>query len=292
MRHLKSFHIFHVAASSASYSDAADKLCITHGAVSKQIKVLENYLGQSLFYKQGRNVRLTEQGVVLKGFTQQAFQALEEGALALRPKTENVLTVSCEPTLTMRWLMPRLSQFYQGYPDIDVRLSTAGGPVDFSHQGIELAIRREDFEMSSPCIKLPLLEEYVGPVCSPEYWQSIQNNVTQVVYLHSKTRAEAWTDWLTKKPSNKAMFGDFLGSTQHTYEHFYFCLQAAADGLGVALGSYPLVMDDLKRGRLVAPLGFVSSGHHYVALMPQNSTAQALAFYHWLQTLIGKGYEN
>lgn len=283
MRHLKAFYIFHVAASSSSYSEAASKLYITHGAVSKQIKVLEAYLGQALFYKQGRHVRLTEQGRVLKGFTQQAFQALEQGAAALMPKLENVLTVSCEPTLTMRWLMPRLAQFHELHPGIEVRLSTSGGPVDFVAQGIDLAIRREDFVISAPSIKLPLLEEYVGPVLSPAYWLSIQDAMSQVVYLHSKTRTNAWQDWLACNGPSKAMFANFLDSPQHAYEHFYFCLQAAADGLGVAIGSYPLVMDDLKRGHLIAPFGFVPSGHCYLALAPQQLTPQAQTFYDWLR---------
>ena len=79
MRHLKAFHIFHVAASSSSYSEAAEKLCITHGAVSKQIKVLETYLQQSLFYRKGRNVALTPAGEQLRDYTTQAFQALTTG---------------------------------------------------------------------------------------------------------------------------------------------------------------------------------------------------------------------
>ncbi|SBS38740.1 Glycine cleavage system transcriptional activator [Marinomonas spartinae] len=286
MRHLKAFHIFHVAASSSSYTEAANELCITHGAVSKQIKVLEAYLGQALFYKQGRHVCLTEQGRVLKGFTQQAFQALEQGAATLMPKIDNVLTVSCEPTLTMRWLMPRLAQFHELHPDIEVRLSTAGGPVDFVAQGIDLAIRREDFVMSAPNLKSPLLEECVGPVFSPAYWLSVQETMSQVVYLHSKTRPDAWQDWLAFNGSDKAMFANFSSSPHHTYEHFYFCLQAAADGLGAAIGSYPLVMDDLRRGHLVAPFGFVPSGHCYLALAPQQLTQQAQAFYDWLKTLM------
>lgn len=105
MRHLKSFHVFHVAAQCSNYSEAAEQLNITHGAVSKQIKVLENYLDQTLFVKQGRNVRLSQQGELLKIYTEQAFQALETGVAKLETHNQNVLEVSCEPTLTMRWLM-------------------------------------------------------------------------------------------------------------------------------------------------------------------------------------------
>lgn len=81
MRHLKAFRVFHVAASSTSYSEAAEKLNITHGAVSKQIKVLESYLAQPLFFKKGRNVFLTQQGELLKSYTDQAFQVLDSGKI-------------------------------------------------------------------------------------------------------------------------------------------------------------------------------------------------------------------
>ncbi len=145
MRHLKSFHVFHVAASSASFSEAANKLNITHGAVSKQIKVLETYLAQPLFYKQGRNMLLTKEGEMLKSYTEQAFQALETGVNKLVQEKHQYLEVSCEPTLTMRWLMPRLSAFNDGC-DADVRLSTAGGPVTLGSTGLAMAIRRDDFE--------------------------------------------------------------------------------------------------------------------------------------------------
>lgn len=164
MRHLKAFHVFHVAASSSSYSEAAEKLSITHGAVSKQIKVLENYLCQPLFYRQGRNVHLTHEGALLKDYTEQAFEALEAGVNKLSQVSNKCLEVSCEPTLTMRWLMPRLSDFYINNPGADVRLSTAGGPVTLGTNGLSLAIRRDDFELLHDYKKTTLVDEWVIPI--------------------------------------------------------------------------------------------------------------------------------
>lgn len=112
MRHLKAFHVFHIAASSSSYTQAAEQLNLTHGAVSKQIKTLEQYLDKRLFHKQGRNVVLTEEGQLLKSYTEQAFGALSAGVAKLNSLDAHSLEVSCEPTLTMRWLMPKLDEFY------------------------------------------------------------------------------------------------------------------------------------------------------------------------------------
>ncbi|MEZ9997316.1 LysR family transcriptional regulator [Vibrio lentus] len=284
MRHLKAFHVFHVAAHSTSYSEAAEKLNITHGAVSKQIKVLENHLSQTLFYKQGRNVCLTKEGELLKGYTEQAFQALDTGVQKLNQLNNHALEVSCEPTLTMRWLMPRLGDFY-AESGIDVRLSTAGGAVNLDATGLDMAIRRDDFKLTESYEQIPLVEEWVGPVCSPDYWQQVKDNLGDVKLLHSTTRPNAWSDWgaITKNTVNG---GELSKSTANqTFAHFYFCFQAAVDGLGIALGSYPLVADDIERGNLIAPFGFVPSGHQYILLTQDtNQDESGHSFVTWLKS--------
>ncbi|NRA56420.1 MAG: LysR family transcriptional regulator [Gammaproteobacteria bacterium] len=277
MRHLKAFHIFHVAAKSSSYSKAAQELSITHGAVSKQIKTLEQYLCVSLFYKKGRNVALTPQGKLLTQYTDSAFTALSDGITSLKT-VPNHIEVSCEPTLTMRWLMPRLADYYQ-ISKVDVRLSTAGGDISFENTGISMAIRRDDFIINPNYIAEPLVQEWVGPVFSPQYWQKIKNDLEQIVFLHSETRSNAWSLWESEA---KLLISD---SNKHqTFGHFYFCLQATIDGLGAAIGSYPLVADDIKSGRLVAPFGFSLSGNNYSIIRPNTEMSQSeLSFINWLK---------
>lgn len=285
MRHLKAFHVFHVAAHSASFTQAADVLNITHGAVSKQIKTLETYLGVSLFAKQGRHVVLTEEGIALRTYTRQAFASLEQGVEQLRTARSPHLEVSCEPTLTMRWLMPRMSQFHQQTHG-DVRLSTAGGAVNLGAQGYHLAIRRDDFELTQPYQKQTLVAEWVGPVMSPDYWQRVRTLQLPMTLLHSQTRPFAWQAWQEgqqKRRDHQQAF-EFPDAAAQTFEHFYFCLQAAQDGLGAAIGSYPLVMDEIERGRLVAPFGFQLSGHDYVLLRQQREeTELERQFIAWLK---------
>lgn len=274
MKHLNGLHIFHVAAHSRSLREAAEKLHITHGAVSKQLKLLERYLEQPLFEKQGRGVRLTPAGESLREYTQRGFSALTAGVEQLRQHSSSQLVVSCEPTLTMRWLMPRLQQFYQ-QTGIDVRLSTAGGPVHLAEH--ELAIRRDDFPIPAHYCVTPLVDEWVGPVVREDYWQRYRRDPQQICLLHSRSRIHAWRDWLEQCQSQLGQ-----GSLQQ-FEHFYFCLQAVIDGLGAAIGSYPLVADDLQQGRMIAPYGFVASGHRYLLLAPDRPLRPAEErFRHWL----------
>ena len=189
------------------------------------------------------------------------------------------LEVSCEPTLTMRWLMPRLAAFNDEHR-ADVRLSTAGGPVTLGSTGLSMAIRRDDFAQHHDYDKTILVEEWVGPVFSPEYWQSIKDNLKAARLLNSQTRPNAWADW-----QQSTRCETFNGNTQQSFAHFYFCIQAAVDGLGVAMGSYPFVMDDIKRGNLVAPFGFSPSSCNYVLLsQDKKRTELEHKFITWLQT--------
>lgn len=302
MRHLKAFQVFNVAANVGSYSEAAKQLNITHGAVSKQIRVLEEHIACSLFYKQGRGVALTSEGELLRGYTEQAFSTLQAGINLLSQQSNNVLEVSCEPTLTMRWLMPRISEFFAA-SGIDVRLSTAGGPITLGTSGLSLAIRRDDFDTRADYQKLFLVEEWVGPVFSPQYWEEISQTSTDIKCLHSETRPEAWKNWLSHFDQSTSvneqaelnpcfnLLKNALkpSSTNHTMGHFYFCLQAVVDGLGAAIGSYPLIEDDLKRGNLIAPFGFVKSGFNYVLLAEQGKLPSNEAqFSDWLKDELAK----
>ncbi|ROS02025.1 DNA-binding transcriptional LysR family regulator [Sinobacterium caligoides] len=281
MKHLKAFHVFHVAATSCSFSEAATKLCITHGAVSKQIKALEGHLGQTLFHRRGRNVFLSTEGELLRHYTSQAFNALDDGIQQLTERNNQCLEVSCEPTLTMRWLMPRLSDFYAIQTQADIRLSTAGGAVTLGNNGITLAIRRDDFDINPAYHKTPLVEEWVGPVVSAAYWAKIEQKIHRSKRLHSLTRPQAWADW---SAASEQQTKPTSGSEQ-SFLHFYFCLQAAADGLGAAMGSYPLVADDLQRGNLIAPLGFIPSGKRYLLIAQQEAERGSLEamFSLWVQ---------
>jgi DNA-binding transcriptional LysR family regulator len=177
------------------------------------------------------------------------------------------LVVSCLPTFMMRWLIPRLYDFKARHPAIDVRLSASSAPVDFAREGIDAAIRIGAGPWPDGIEAHAFMNEEIGPVCSPALTrrQKLRGpaDLGQHTLLHTETRADAWSDWLARArtPNVDAAKGQ-------RFEHFYFLLEAAVAGLCVAVAPKPLVMEDLKLGRLVAPFGFMKSGRQYCLLYP------------------------
>ena len=268
---------FRAAARHQSFTNAAHELHVTHGAVSKAVKQLEEHFGFPLFHRRSRGLRLTERGARLARHVEAMFADLEKTCEALRDTgRRRRLSVSCEPTLAMRWLMPRLEGFHEAVPGTDIHLSTGGGPIDLGTEGAHLAIRRSDFAWPARYWHRPLGREAIGPVCSPGYLDAHAHGAHTL--LHTRSRPGAWADW-------RALAGvDVQADAEHFYNHFYFCLQAAGAGLGLAMGPEPLVRDAVAQGLLVAPFGFADSTVEYVVLAqePPREGGRAQAFIHWL----------
>jgi DNA-binding transcriptional LysR family regulator len=181
----------------------------------------------------------------------------------------------------MRWLIPRLFRFKLAHPEIDLRLVTSDGPVDFSRDDLDLAIRAGVQPWAEGLQERIFLCERIGPVMSPTFKNLHEINrladLKKVTWLHTETRSFAWDDWLARikqpglRPKNIQWF-----------EHFYFMLQAAVSGLGVAIGPEPLVADDLASGKLLAPFGFIESEQDYRILRPQRGQPGTDEFISWL----------
>lgn len=277
---------FEAAARLESFTQAANSLSLTHGAVSRAVRALEDELGVALFERRHRRVHLTAAGRVLLQASQQAFGILEHTAQTLRQQAQDApLVLSCEPTLLMRWLIPRLPAFQLAHPDINLQLVAGGGPFSFK-DGISAAIRRNDFDWGDKLHSVTLFDERVGPVCKSEMVQRfIAVNDGQpalshdAVLLHSATRPDAWRQWAQSQ-------GVALkGRPEQRFDHFYFSLQAAVAGVGVAIGPWQQVRDDVASGLLSAPFGFVPDGSGYCLLTPQEiRPGSALArLADWLQ---------
>lgn len=254
---LSAFRVFDAAAKAGSFVKAAEQLHVTHGAVSRQIRQLEENLGLALFERRNRAVFLTDAGRALQGTTASVFEQLEGAVQRLRQAAhDDVLVLSCEPTIAMKWLIPRLPAFQRAHPDIQLHLSAAGGPIDVHKSGVDLALRRDDFKWEGDVHALTLCEEWIGPVCAKAQaraWQTLP-------CLHTQSRASAWKTWLRR--SGLAPWK----TDRIQYEHFYLCIQAALAGQGLALASFFMVQDELSSRNLVAPLGFVQDGSRYCLL--------------------------
>jgi DNA-binding transcriptional LysR family regulator len=254
---LDDLRAFHATACLGSVRLAADDLALTHGAVSRRITKLSEELGFRLFEKSGRGLRLTAAGETLNLTLARFFAELAatiDGLRAAGP-TQDALVLSCEPSVAMRWLIPRLADFQGAHPDIALHLSVGGGAVDFRRDRIDLAIRRLDFALPEAWHVERLFAEKMGPVMSPKLAPAFAAGA--YIALGSRTRPDAWSHWLSAHSSvhrpNEIRY----------YDHHFLVVEAASAGLGVALSPLVLATDDVDRGRLVAPLGFDPDGSHY-----------------------------
>ena len=277
---LDDLRAFEATARLGSVRLAADSLALTHGAVSRRITKLSQDLGFTLFEKSGRGLRLTQAGETLNLTLGRFFTELAETVEKLRrTKTQvGAAVLSCEPSVAMRWLIPRLAAFQAVYPDFALHLSVGGGPIEFRRDRIDLAIRRLDFPISDTWHVERLFAEEVGPVMSPELVSVFEDG--DYVALGSKTRPHAWSDWLSTHPAHHRP------RDIRYYDHHFLMLEAALAGLGVALSPRVLAADDLNRSRLVAPIDFDPDGTSYGLVWPAKSGLESKAgpLVQWLKT--------
>lgn len=282
---LKALPAFEMAAQHLSFSAAARELNLTHGAISRQMKSLEAHLGVQLFRRLDRRIELTDSGAALLPAVRSALDMIEASAGRLSVAARRgPLVVSCLPTFMMRWLIPRLYDFNARHPSVDVRLSASSAAVDFAREDVDVAIRIGAPPWPEGIEAHAFMEEEIGPVCSPALGRRRKlaeiADLRHHTLLHTETRPDAWSDWLTRSGASGI---DAAKGTR--FEHFYFLLEAAVSGLGVAVAPHPLVAEDLKLGRLVAPFGFVRSGRRYCLLHPTEigSTPKVRTFRSWIE---------
>ena len=280
---------FEAAARFENFSRAAVELHITHGAVSRAVRLLEDELGVLLFERRSGRVFLTDAGHKLACAVGEGLEVMQQAVDALRASTRQRVQriISCEPTLLMRWLIPRWPEFQSQHADADIHLAAGGGPFLFS-SGLSLAIRRDDFNWPESYYAAPLFMEKIGPVCRPDKVPECFTSTTtglaitpDAECLHTRTRPDAWQTWAT------AAGQSYDGQGKQSFDHFYFSLQAAVAGLGVAIGSWYQVCDDLDNGVLVAPMDFVEDGSRYYLLSQEpfeSGTIQEKLLV-WLRTL-------
>jgi len=276
---LNTLRFFEAAARHGNLSRAADELCVTQSAVSRQIRQLEDALGVILFDRRNRTVFLTTEGKQLQNTCNEIFEKLYETVSCLGMNNlSSPLVVSCEPTIMMRWLIPRLPEFHSCHPEIQIHLFAAGGPIDFAKSHVDMALRRDDFTWEQELHTVHVGDELVGPVTTP-YSDDEQTSYRSRHMLHALTRPDAWKQWMKKT-------GKVIANEEqcHSFEHFYIMLEAASAGLGIGISSLYMAERELDHGRLIAPEGFIPDGSAYYMLspMPFEADPRKTAFTRWL----------
>jgi LysR family transcriptional regulator, glycine cleavage system transcriptional activator len=249
---LNALRAFEAAARLGSFSKAADELFVTHGAISRHVRGLEDWLGRKLFERLNRRVVLTPAG---KTYLAEIGAALDRIAVAtmrqLEPGRHRLLRVNALATFTMRWLIPRLSAFQIAHPTIEIRLTTSNERIPALTEPFDVVIRGGPDVVPGYAAK-PFLAERRIPVCSPRLLAHIPltepADLRHHTLLHAATLPGVWPQWL-----HAAGVPDLQPHRSVTLEHFYLTIQGALDGLGVAMGPVALVADDIAEDRLVLP---------------------------------------
>ena len=283
---LSALRAFEATARLGSVTRAAEELGRTHGAVSRQIRALQEEAGLPLFDKAGTGLRLNPRGEALRQVVAGALDALQQGWARLQEEAGSpVLHVACSATFAMRWLVPRLPGFYRQRPEIRLRLSMTTARA-LRHEGADLVIAwdRAAYPAAERARAIPLAEVRFGPVHAPLYpvASSAEGLRFPCRIAHDYT-TRAWEAW-------QAGTGQALAwESELHFPHTHLCIEAALAGLGLALVEQRLVAEELASGRLLAPCGFApfAGGLAAVPTSDRAGSAAARAFVDWLRQSLG-----
>jgi LysR family glycine cleavage system transcriptional activator len=282
---LNALRAFEAAGRHQSFTLAARELHLTHGAISRQVRALEEWFGQPLFDRGNRRVTLNDSGVAYLAEIGAAFDRITAAtARQFERRESRLLQVNALATFTLRWLIPRLSSFHRDHPGVEVRLTTSNAPLKDVREIYDLAIRGGPDQIPGHVAEWFLAETRI-PVCSPALLESVPLATPQDLaghtLLHAATLPGVWSQWLVA-----ARVPELTPASTVTLEHFYLTLQAALDGVGVAMGPTALVADDVKAGRLVYPFeGPALPARSYYAYVPdaQADDPAVRTFCGWLR---------
>jgi LysR family glycine cleavage system transcriptional activator len=291
---LNALRAFEAAARHLSLTRAAQELHVTAGALSHQIRGLEDLLGLKLFERRVRSIALTPAGKLLYPGLQTGFARIQEAVAGLGPVgDQRVLVISTPPGFTAKWLAPRLYRFASAHPEIDLRVSSSFGYANFTTDGIDVALRNLPLDAApDPALVVDkLVEVSLVPVCSPRLSAAHgpfagPAALARVPLIHDDTLARrpevpTWADWFRAAGVQDVDVARGLrfNSTDHA-------LDAAGEGAGVLLAHDLLAYDELRTGRLVIPVDRpVSTGRAFYFVCPKNRSErpQVQAFRTWIK---------
>lgn len=272
---------FEAAARHENFSRAAEELHLTHGAISHQVRALEEELGRQLFVRNGRQVKITNDGLKFAQFLGKAFADIAAATDAMRASSiSQRLTITSIPSFAARWLAPRLGKFIELHPDIEVVLQSSGHMQDLAREGVDVGIRfgRGNYP---GMVVLRLMGDVYYPVVSPHYRGGQLPLAPADLARHTLLRSvERWTPWLRAagvdlpEPSGGLLFEDLS-----------MLVRSAADGNGVALVRHVVAMQEIASGQLLRLFNVATpSPDEYYFVTPPGAASkpQVQAFRDWL----------
>jgi LysR family glycine cleavage system transcriptional activator len=266
---LNALRVFDVASSCESFSQAAAQLCLTQGAVSRQIQSLEQYFGFALFVRHPRqHLILTPEAQILAPVVRESFARLEE---TTRRLTQRSAVISLKiPTCAMRWVLPKVMRFRAVAPDVEIQLTTTfAHHVDFASEPFDAAIVFGESAAIAHALRSTLLAEVLTPMCAPSLLPQLAtlDDLCAQTLLHPSRDHADWRRWL-----DAAGARHLRADSGQNFETMDLAVDAAARGFGVAIGDCVLMADDLASGRLARPFELaLTTGENYHLVLPERS---------------------
>lgn len=287
---LRAIEIFHVVGTTGSLTRAADELGITPSAVSQRLRQLEGMLGTSLLTRSGRRVRLTEAGEIYLQSIGAALISVREASDRMRAgAVASLLTVRSAPTFATLCLMPRLGEFIDANPRLELRLNATAEQIDFERDRTDLDLRFGAGDWPGLHVEL-LARERILPVCAPALLDGraslTPSELARLPLMRSLKGSVPWSRWFERAGV------PMPHGTQHLhFDRSYMAIDAAARGLGVALESELFTRADLASGRLMAPVRdgpeFFVRQHWIVCPHDRLRSTKVQGFLTWLHTVVG-----
>jgi LysR family transcriptional regulator, glycine cleavage system transcriptional activator len=273
---------FEAAGRTGSFRMASQELGVTPSAISHAIRKLESLIGSTLFEREGRRVRLNANGEAVFHHVTEALDHVRRGLEMAGARSDGLLRLHCAPSLAAQWLMPRLKRLFAELPGLKLRLSASADYPRFQHNEIDADIcygppRQEGL------VVIPLGEEVVCPLCSPELAAGISTpaDLLRCDLLESDHKRVRWDAWFAVNEIE-------LPTAQCSrFDRSFMAIAAAVDGLGIALESTRLAEREIACGQLVAPLAGVASdvryiGHYLIFPPPMKFRRPVRLFASWL----------
>jgi LysR family glycine cleavage system transcriptional activator len=289
---LPALRAFLAACRAGSYSAAAEALSVTHGAVSRQVQVLEEWLGQKLFERAGQRMVPTPHALAFAQEVSEALERIDDAARRFgKGSASMLLRVSAPATFAMRWLIPRLPDFYERHRGTLIQVQTATTMQLTLAGSFDVAIRRNPGShapgSNAHFSMVPFIDEWHTLVAAPSLLARCPlrtlDDLRHHTLLDTETRPGFWQQWL-----NAAGYLDEPRLDRQRFDHFYVTYSALIDGLGVGVGPMPTLDHDVAAGRLVLPFPEIrTAAHRYICLTPLGvpKTAVHRMFENWLVEL-------
>jgi LysR family glycine cleavage system transcriptional activator len=282
---LNALRAFEVAARTGSLTRAAHELSLTQGAVSRSVAQLEDWIGLPLCIRTRRGIEVTPDGEAYATVLCGAFDQIEAHTSKLRERpADTTLRLKLPPTFAIRWLVPRLARFHALHRQADVQITTSHQSVEFDRDDVDVCIHSGAAPLlGAVCHRL--FGEILLPVCSPRFVRNTRPlrraaDLDQHVLLCSLHRPLDWPTWLAA-----AKITHIDGNNGLKFENSALAYQAAVDELGIVMAQRAFVEDDLRTGRLVAPLPLrASTDHAYYLAYPRQRRIKPIValFQRWI----------